>query len=54
MVDWEKFFSILAAAQFTGPMSLQIEYGPANMVGALGKDFEFARKHVEKAWPAPR
>jgi sugar phosphate isomerase/epimerase len=52
MVDWGKFFSILAAAHFTGPISLQIEYGPQNVMGALGKDLEFARKHVEQAWSA--
>jgi sugar phosphate isomerase/epimerase len=52
MVDWEKFFSILAAAHFTGPVSIAIEYAPQNVMGAAGRDLEFARKHVAQAWPA--
>ena len=52
MVDWDKFFSILSAAHFTGPMSVQIEYAPQNVIGACAKDLEFARKHVEQAWSA--
>ena len=52
MVDWDRFFSILAAAHFTGPISIQMEYGPQNVIGALGKDLEFARKHVQQAWTA--
>ncbi|HKD10028.1 MAG TPA: TIM barrel protein [Bryobacteraceae bacterium] len=50
MVDWDKFFGILAAARFTGPISIANEYAPQNVIGALGKDLEFARKHVERAW----
>ena len=52
MVDWDKFFSILAAAHFTGPMSVQIEYAPQNAIGASARDLEFARKHVEQAYSA--
>ena len=51
MVDWPKFFSILAGANFVGPISIQLEYGPQNVIGALGKDLEFARKHIGQAWP---
>jgi sugar phosphate isomerase/epimerase len=54
MVDWQKVFAMLAAAKFTGPMSIQIEYAPPNMVGALGKDLEFTRKHVQQAWSASK
>jgi len=54
MVDWDKFFSILAAAHFTGPLSLAIEYEPKNVIGASSKDLEFARKHVEQAWSAAK
>ena len=50
MVDWPKFFSILAAAKFNGPISIALEYGPQNVVGALTHDLEFTRKHVQDAW----
>jgi sugar phosphate isomerase/epimerase len=50
MVDWGKFFGILAAAKFTGPMSITVDYNPKNQPGAMAKDLEFARKHVEQAW----
>lgn len=52
MVDWAKFFSILAAAKFTGPMSLAVEYSPKSPPAAMARDLEFARKHVEQAWSA--
>jgi L-ribulose-5-phosphate 3-epimerase len=50
MVDWAKFFGILAAARFTGPVSIAVEYGPKDQPGAMAKDLEFARKHVQQAW----
>lgn len=52
MVDWQKFFSLVAAAQFTGPISIHMEYGPKDALGAMAKDLEFARTHVQKAWSA--
>jgi sugar phosphate isomerase/epimerase len=52
MVDWSKFFAILAAAKFTGPMSIAVQYKPRNQPGAMAKDLEFARKHIEQAWVA--
>jgi L-ribulose-5-phosphate 3-epimerase len=54
MVDWEKFFSMVAASRFTGPISIHQEYNPQNAIGAMGKDLEFARGHVDKAWSAAR
>ena len=50
MVDWQKFFSLAAASGFTGPISLHVEYGPQNVLGAVTKDLEFARAHIQKAW----
>jgi sugar phosphate isomerase/epimerase len=50
MVDWQKFFSLVAASGFTGPISLHVEYAPQNVLGAVTKDLEFARAHVQKAW----
>jgi sugar phosphate isomerase/epimerase len=50
MVDWPKFFSVLAAARFTGPVSLHMEYEPADEMAAIVKDFEFLRKQVDSAY----
>jgi L-ribulose-5-phosphate 3-epimerase len=50
MVDWGKFFGILAAAKFVGPLSIAMEYAPKDEPGAMSKDLEFARKHVQQAW----
>jgi L-ribulose-5-phosphate 3-epimerase len=52
MVDWEKFFSIVAAARFTGPISIHMEYGPQDALGSMAKDLEFARTRLHKAWAA--
>jgi L-ribulose-5-phosphate 3-epimerase len=53
MVDWAKFFGILAAVRFTGPVSIAMEYGPKDEPGAMAKDLEFTRKQVQQAWSAP-
>jgi hypothetical protein len=50
MVDWQKFFHILAAAHFTGPISIHTEYQPQDQTGAMAKDLEFARHQVQQAW----
>jgi sugar phosphate isomerase/epimerase len=50
MVDWPKVFSTLAAARFTGPVSLHMEYEPADETAAIVKDFEFLRKQVASAY----
>jgi len=50
MVDWQKFFSMVSAAKFTGPLSIHVEYGPQDALGAMTKDLEFARAQVQKAW----
>jgi L-ribulose-5-phosphate 3-epimerase len=46
MVDFSKFFNILAAAHFNGPISIAMEYKPKDEPGAMAKDLEFTRKHV--------
>ncbi len=51
MVDWDRFFAILAAAKFTGPLSIAMEYGPRDEAGAMSKDLEFTRTRVRQAWP---
>jgi sugar phosphate isomerase/epimerase len=50
MVDWTKFFSILAAARFMGPTSLHMEYEPADEAAAIATDFAFLRKQVDAAY----
>ena len=50
MADWTKFFSILAAARFMGPISLHMEYEPADETAAIARDFAFLRKQVDAAY----
>ena len=49
-IDWKKFFSVLAAARFNGPVSLHMEYETHNEVNAMIKDLAFARARVDEAW----
>jgi sugar phosphate isomerase/epimerase len=50
MVDWSRFFTALAGAKFTGPLSLEMAYRPAKEVEAIGHDLEFVRKQVAAAY----
>ena len=50
MVNWAKFFSILAAEHFTGPISLHMEYEAADERAAIARDFAFLRKQVDAAY----
>ena len=52
VIDWKKFFAMLAAARFHGPISLHMDYTPRNPVSAMNKDLDFARTHVDEAWRA--
>jgi sugar phosphate isomerase/epimerase len=52
VIDWKKFFSILAEAGFRGPLSLRQDYAPGNAFGSLTKDVAFARARLDEAWPA--
>jgi len=51
VIDWKKFFSILAAARFHGPLSMHMDYETRSEVKAMTKDLAFARARVEEAWP---
>jgi len=51
MVDWEKFFSIVAASGFTGPISIRLDYAPRDAIAAMTRDLEFTRNAVRRAWP---
>ncbi len=50
IVDWDAFFGILAQANFTGPLSIHMEYHPQDEPMAMTKDIEFVRKQVQAAW----
>jgi L-ribulose-5-phosphate 3-epimerase len=50
MVDWQRFFTILSEAKFTGPLSIKVEYKPQDVLGAMTRDLEFARGYVRKLW----
>jgi sugar phosphate isomerase/epimerase len=51
MVNWTQVFGMLAAAHFTGPLSLHLEYEPADMA-AIARDLKFVRKQVAAAYAA--
>jgi sugar phosphate isomerase/epimerase len=46
MVDWAAFFKMLAAASFTGPISLHVEYDPKDELDAMSRDLAFLRKSL--------
>lgn len=50
MVDWQGVFSMLAAARFTGPLSLHLEYNPQDELRAIARDLEFVKKQVAAAY----
>jgi len=50
MVDWPKFFSMLAAARFAGPVYLHVEYEPADEHAAIVQDLAFMKKQVAAAY----
>jgi sugar phosphate isomerase/epimerase len=52
MVDWPKFFKLLAQANYAGPVTLEIGYPVRDMPSALTRDLQFARKQLQTAWGA--
>lgn len=52
MVDWPAVFRILAAARYSGPISLHIEYNATDELAAIAKDYEFTRKLLTAAYAA--
>jgi sugar phosphate isomerase/epimerase len=50
MVDWPKFISALARARFLGPISVTVDYEPADRIAAVKRDVAFLRKQVEAAY----
>ncbi len=53
MVDWRVFFGELAAARFTGPVSLRLDYNPRDEVSAIERDLAFLKKQVAAAYLRP-
>jgi sugar phosphate isomerase/epimerase len=60
MVDWKKFFAMLAKTDFHGPVSLHIEYDIAgdtpaaqekNILAAAERDFAFVKARIAEAYP---
>jgi sugar phosphate isomerase/epimerase len=52
MVDWPRVFAAFAAARFTGPMSLHVEYNPKDELAAIAQDLTFIKKQVAAAYGA--
>jgi sugar phosphate isomerase/epimerase len=50
MVDFPRFFGILAKARFAGPISMHVEYGPEDELSAIAQDFQFLKKQVDAAY----
>jgi L-ribulose-5-phosphate 3-epimerase len=52
MVNWPKVFALLAAAHFTGPMSIHQEYKPSDRMASAKADLDFVKKHLSAAYGA--
>jgi sugar phosphate isomerase/epimerase len=50
MVDWARVFKTFAAAGYTGPMSLHVEYDPKDEMKAIADDLAFMKKQVAAAY----
>lgn len=51
VVDFDRFFSALAYAGFTGPLSVHVDYAPADVPGAVSRDLEFVKRRLHSAYP---
>lgn len=50
IVDWPKFFDTLAHAKYSGPLTLQVDYPITDMLEAIKRDLDFARKQLNTAY----
>ena len=50
MVDWPRLFGSLAKANFTGPITLRLEYEPKDDLAAARKDLAFLKKQRAAAY----
>lgn len=51
VVELGRFFEALARAGFTGPVSVHVDYAPADVPGAVSRDLEFVKRHLHAAYP---
>jgi sugar phosphate isomerase/epimerase len=49
-VQWQQVFALLAAARFSGPISLHLEYEAADELAAIARDLAFVKKQVAAAY----
>ncbi|MGH9660833.1 MAG: sugar phosphate isomerase/epimerase family protein [Bryobacteraceae bacterium] len=52
MVDWKTVFGDLARGNFSGPISLHVEYETPDEPAAIARDFEFMKKTITAAYGA--
>jgi sugar phosphate isomerase/epimerase len=52
MVNWPKVLGAYAAARFSGPMSIHVEYEPKDEIPATARDLAFLKKQVAAAYGA--
>ncbi|HWB85729.1 MAG TPA: sugar phosphate isomerase/epimerase family protein [Bryobacteraceae bacterium] len=50
MVDWHAVFGRLAAVDYTGPISLHLEYKPPDEQAAIARDFATLKQYVAQAY----
>lgn len=50
VVDWPKVFATLAAARFTGPISLDVNYEPAGDPASIGRALAWLKKQIAAAY----
>jgi sugar phosphate isomerase/epimerase len=50
MVDWPRVFGLLAGARYAGPLSVHIEYEPADVLTAIQRDLAFVNKQVAASY----
>ena len=53
-VDFDKLFALLARVGFSGPLTVDRTYKAADEPGALARDAEFVKKHLEAAYGGVR
>ena len=50
MVNWAEVFKVFAAARYSGPVSLHLEYEAPDEMAAIAKDLDYLKKLVAKSY----
>jgi sugar phosphate isomerase/epimerase len=50
VVDFARFFAALARARFAGPVSVQVDHQPKEVMEAIKRDLAFVRKQIAAAY----